>query len=143
MADRGKARVPIWTSAACLTLLGPVRLLNSAGDDHTPKTRKSRALLTVVALAGAPVPRTRLCELLWGDRAEEQSKASLRQALYELGLLTESGALSSDRQFVSLTATKLPTDISELERRIAKRDFEGVAAALEQVRAAFGDDERD
>ena len=133
MADQGRAREPVWASAASLTLLGPVRLLNSAGDDHTPKTRKSRALLAVLALAGAPVPRARLCNLLWGDRGEEQAKASLRQALYELGALTESGALSADRQFVSLAAGKLPTDLSELERRIAKRDFEALGAALEQA----------
>jgi TolB-like protein/DNA-binding SARP family transcriptional activator/Tfp pilus assembly protein PilF len=134
MADQGKAREPVWPSAASLELLGPVRLSSSAGDDSTPKARKSRALLAVLALAGAPVPRSRLGDLLWGDRGEEQAKASLRQALYELRSLADSGALCADRQSVSLNRAKLPTDLSELERSISTNDFAGAAAALEHIR---------
>ena len=133
MADQGKAREPVWASAASLALLGPMRLSNSAGDGFTPKARKSRALLAVVALAGTPVARSRLGNLLWGDRGEEQAKASLRQALYELRPLADSGALCADRQTVSLNRAKLPTDLSELERGFARGDFAGVASALERV----------
>ncbi len=117
MADQGKAREPVWASAASLALLGPMRLSNSAGDDFTPKARKSRALLAVVALAGTPVARSRLGNLLWGDRGEEQAKASLRQALYELRPLADSGALCADRQSVSLNRAKLPTDLSRARAR--------------------------
>ena len=133
MADQGKAREPVWASAASLALLGPMRLSNSAGDDFTPKARKSRALLAVIALAGAPVARSRLGNLLWGDRGEEQAKASLRQALYELRPLADSGALCADRQSVSLNRAKLPTDLSEIERGFARHDLGAVASALERV----------
>ena len=133
MADQGKARTPVWDSAESLSLLGPVRLSNAAGDDNTPKTRKSRALLAIAALASAPVSRARICELLWGDRGEEQSKASLRQALYELRSLTASGALLVDRQAVRLNRVQLPNDLSELEASIGRGDFNGVAQMLEQA----------
>ena len=133
MADQGKARDPVWPSTASLVLLGPVRLRNSAGDDETPKTRKTRALLAILALAEAPVPRARLCDLLWGDRGEEQAKASLRQALYELRTLADTGSIAADRQSVALPAATLPTDVAELDRRLARNDFAGIASALEQV----------
>ncbi len=133
MADQGKARTPVWDSAESLSLLGPVRLSNAAGDDNTPKTRKSRALLAIAALASAPVSRARICELLWGDRGEEQAKASLRQALYELRSLTASGALLVDRQAVRLNRIHLPNDLSELEASIGRGDFNGVAQMLEQA----------
>src|SRR5688500_8490289 len=133
MADQGKARTPVWDSAESLSLLGPVRLSNAAGDDNTPKTRKSRALLAIAALASAPVSRARICELLWGDRGEEQAKASLRQALYELRSLTASGALLVDRQAVRLNRIHLPNDLSELESSFGRGDFNGVAQMLEQA----------
>jgi TolB-like protein/DNA-binding SARP family transcriptional activator len=133
MADQGKARTPVWDSAESLSLLGPVRLSNAAGDDNTPKTRKSRALLAIAALASAPVSRARICELLWGDRGEEQAKASLRQALYELRSLTASGALLVDRQAVRLNRIHLPNDLSELESSFGRGDFDAVAQMLEQA----------
>ncbi len=80
MADQGQAADLLWSSEARLDLLGPVRLGNSAGDDLTPKARKTRALLAVLALSKGPVSRARLTDLLWGDRGEDQARASLRQA---------------------------------------------------------------
>ena len=95
MADQGSKADFLWTSDLTLGLLGPVRLVSSAGDDLTPKARKTRALLALVALSKAPIPRDRLADLLWGDRGEDQSKASLRQALYELRSLAGAGYMVS------------------------------------------------
>ena len=100
MADQGAKADLLWTSDLMLGLLGPVRLVSSAGDEVTPKARKTRALLALVALSRTPVSRGRLSDLLWGDRGEEQAKASLRQALYELRSLSAAGYVIADRQAV-------------------------------------------
>jgi DNA-binding SARP family transcriptional activator len=54
----------------------------ATGKERTPKGRKSRALLAYLASrAGTRVSKSRLAALLWGDRADVQARASLRQAL--------------------------------------------------------------
>ena len=67
-----------------LHLFGPMRIA-VAGAPVAPKTRKTRALLAVLAAqAPRPVLRTQLIALLWSTRAPDQARASLRQALHEL-----------------------------------------------------------
>src|SRR5215213_2969285 len=133
MADQGQTGDLLWSSEATLDLLGPVRLGNSAGDDLTPKARKTRALLAILALAKSPVPRLRLTELLWGDRGEDQAKASLRQALYDLRGLANTGHLTADRHSVSLGPKKLSTDVARVRGLIEERDAEGLATALDDI----------
>lgn len=115
MADEGRSRQDIWASEASLSLLGPLRLVGKTGEDLTPKARKTRAVLAIVALAKGPVTRARLTDLLWGDRGEEQAKASLRQALYELRDLSSAGLLTVTRETVALGPKRLWTDVGELE----------------------------
>src|SRR5689334_20974676 len=133
MADQGQAADLLWSSEARLDLLGPVRLGNSACDDLTPKSRKTRALLAVIALSKGSVSRARLADLLWGDRGEEQARASLRQALYELRMLASSGYLKSDRETVALGPKRLPTDLFEIQQLIDERDGDALADALAKV----------
>ena len=133
MADQGQAADLLWSSEARLELLGPVRLGNSAGDDLTPKSRKTRALLAVLALSKGPVSRTRLTDLLWGDRGEDQARASLRQALYELRMLASGGYLKSDRESIALGPKRLATDLMEIQRLIDERDIDGLAEALGRI----------
>ena len=130
MADQGSSRQDIWASEAALTLLGPLRLVGKAGDDLTPKARKTRALLAIVALSKGPVPRSRLTELLWGDRGEEQAKASLRQALYELRDLSNAGLLTVNRELVAVGPKRLWTDVGEID---AARDPIEIADRLQHV----------
>ena len=115
MADQGSSRQDIWASEAALTLLGSMRLVDKTGEDRTPKARKTRAVLAIVALAKGPVSRARLTDLLWGDRAEEQAKASLRQALYELRDLSSSGLLMVSRELVELGPKRLWTDVDAIQ----------------------------
>lgn len=130
MADQGTSRQDIWESEAALTLLGPLRLLGKAGDDLTPKARKTRALLAVVALSKGPVPRSKLVDLLWGDRGEEQAKASLRQALYELRDLSNAGLLTVSREMVAAGPKRLWTDIGAIE---TANDPSQVGEALQDI----------
>ena len=115
MADEGRSRQEIWASEASLTLLGTLRLVGKTGDDWTPKPRKTRALLAIVALAKGSVTRGRLTDLLWGDRGEDQAKASLRQALYELRDLASSGLMTVTRDTVAIGPKRLWTDVNEIE----------------------------
>src|SRR3954449_1303542 len=77
----------------------------ASGFDLRPRGRKTRALLGYLALhPGRPVSRERLTGLLWGDRGEEQARASLRQAILELKPLSagECNALAIERDHVML-----------------------------------------
>lgn len=130
MADQGSSRQDIWASEAALTLLGPLRLAGRTGDDLTPKARKTRALLAVVALSKGSVPRSTLTDLLWGDRGEEQAKASLRQALYELRDLANAGVLTVNRELVGVGPKRLWTDFGAIE---TATDPAEIAEALEEV----------
>src|SRR6476661_2499815 len=133
MADHGQSADLLWSSEIRLDLLGPLRLGNSAGDDFTPRARKTRALLAILALAKGPVPRAKLTELLWGDRGEEQAKASLRQALYELRPLSAGGYLCADRETVGIGPKRLSTDLAAILKGIAEGDPLAVADQLEAV----------
>ena len=130
MADEGRSRHEIWASEASLTLLGSLRLVAKTGDDWTPKPRKTRALLAIVALAKGSVARSRLTDLLWGDRGEDQAKASLRQALYELRELSSSGLMTVSRDAVAVGPKRLWTDVSEVE---TAGEPSALADALEEV----------
>ncbi|HJR82383.1 MAG TPA: BTAD domain-containing putative transcriptional regulator, partial [Sphingomicrobium sp.] len=133
MADEGRSRQDIWASEGSLSLLGPVRLSSRTGEDQTPKARKTRALLAVIALAKGNVPRSQLTNLLWGDRGEEQAKASLRQALYELRDLTGTGLLTVTREFASAGPKRLWTDVGAIEAALARGEVAEFADALDEV----------
>jgi DNA-binding SARP family transcriptional activator len=64
---------------------GSFAVFSTDGENVTPKSRKSRALLAyLISEPGTKVAKTRIVGLLWGDRGEEQARSSLRQALLEL-----------------------------------------------------------
>src|SRR3954453_3351784 len=133
MADQGHKADLLWTSELTLGLLGPVRLVSSAGDDVTPKSRKARALLALIALSKTPLSRARVSDLLWGDRGDDQARASLRQALYELRSLSAAGYVVADREAVGAGGKKLPTDIGPVQRLIEENKGDELADALDDV----------
>jgi len=58
---------------------------DTKGRNCLPRTRKTRALLAILALASPkPVLRLHLAGLLWSRRENEQARASLRQSVHEL-----------------------------------------------------------
>lgn len=66
-----------------LHCIGDVRLY-CGETDCTPKSRKARALLAVLAAEKRPLTRVRVIDLLWSNRQEEQARASLRTLLADL-----------------------------------------------------------
>jgi DNA-binding SARP family transcriptional activator/TolB-like protein len=117
------------------TLLGAFRLTAHAGTNLTPRARKTRALLAYLLLTPGPVPRERLAALLWGDRGEEQAKASLRQALYELRDLA-TGAdplLTVERDAVSARPGACELDTERLAGLARNGEVGALATALEHA----------
>ena len=114
-----------------LRVLGGFELQSGRGPDGTPPGRKVRALLACLALSpGISWPRERLMALLWSDRAEEQARASLRQALTELRhALGEPSPLRTEQDTISLDASGIVVDAMELAR-LAKAGRLDEAAAL-------------
>jgi DNA-binding SARP family transcriptional activator len=101
-----------------LRCFGPTQLHDAAGADCTPRARKTRALLIYVLLArNAPVSREQLAALLWADHGDEQARASVRQALYELKPLTSTPVplIRVTRTHVSANDTGVATDIDHAD----------------------------
>lgn len=68
-----------------LRLLGRFRLEGPAGKEIAVSARKAQALLAILALSPERrMERDKAIALLWGDRAEEQARGSLRQLLTQL-----------------------------------------------------------
>jgi DNA-binding SARP family transcriptional activator/tetratricopeptide (TPR) repeat protein len=76
-----------------LRFIGQMEATALDGRSVLPPGRKTRALLAIVALAAPrPALRSRLAELLWSRRPEEQARASLRQEIHRLlDVLTSHG----------------------------------------------------
>lgn len=91
--------------------------LRLAGRDVTPRQRKGRALLAILASEQGPISRVRIVDLLWSDRQEEQARASLRTLLADLR--SEFGdrfgaLLNVERDRIAL-AEGLRTDLADPE----------------------------
>ncbi|MCK8784733.1 hypothetical protein M0638_10100 [Roseomonas sp. NAR14] len=105
-----------------LALLGEMQARDAAGRSVLPRGRKARALLAILAIEGARVPRDRLTGLLWSRRGRAQARGSLRQAVHELqGALARlgGGLLLAERDHLGLAAAAVAVDV----RALATVDF--------------------
>lgn len=104
-----------------------------SGADMRPRGRKARALLAYLAMhPGKPVRRERIMALLWGERADEQARSSLRQTLFELREFSraEHPLLHVEREAVTLLPDVLETDIDRWRHLAVKREYEELLAEL-------------
>src|SRR3954451_4729946 len=68
-----------------ISVIGLFRVIAYNDEDLTPRGRKARALLAILALTpGRRRSRPALQDKLWSDRSPEQGAASLRQTLFEI-----------------------------------------------------------
>ena len=122
--------------ALTLSLLGGFRA--RLDDRWLTLSKKAQALLAHLALSpGQTQPRTRLAGLLWGDRADEQARNSLRQTLFELRRVlgpAGEGCLIADHERVALNPINLSVDVLELEGAAG----EDTLAAFERAAALYG-----
>lgn len=116
-------------------MFGPFAVHTVDGINVTPSARKERALLAYCLLCDHySLERDHLAGLLWGDRAEEQARSSLRQAIYDLRQFASPGAnlLSADRNHLFVNPSNAVTDIQQLDIACAEGDS---VAALQLVGA--------
>jgi DNA-binding SARP family transcriptional activator/TolB-like protein/Tfp pilus assembly protein PilF len=100
-----------------IRLLGPLRVLRHGAPAPLPQSRKVRALLGYLALAGRPVTRSHLCDLLWDS--PNDPRGELRWALSKLrGLVDEPGhrRLAAGPGAVSLDVEGATVDVLDLAR---------------------------
>jgi DNA-binding SARP family transcriptional activator len=101
-----------------LRLLGHLSVSDARGRSILPRTRKTRALLAVLAMASPrPVLRVQLASLLWSRRGPEQARASLRQSVHELQDTLGpdwSHLFIADRHHLSLRGPGMTIDTAEI-----------------------------
>ena len=99
------------TDGFALHCRGEVRLY--CGDtDCTPRSKKGRALLAILAAEQRPLSRVKIIDLLWSDRQEEQARASLRTLLADMRSQFNSGfdaLLTVERERIALGRRSEPT----------------------------------
>ena len=90
------------------------------GQPVLPVGRKTRALLAMIALSGSrPLLRSRISEMLWSRRPEEQARASLRQEIHRLlEALGPTGNqfIAVSRDQIGLRAVPIWIDVREVMR---------------------------
>jgi DNA-binding SARP family transcriptional activator/TolB-like protein len=88
------------------------------GDLQLPRTRKTRGLLAILALASPkPVLREHVTSLLWSTREREQGRASLRQCVHEIQELFAQIGLApihTGRQHLQLDSGQIWVDLMAL-----------------------------
>ena len=111
-------RTPDSSPVLRLRLIGLMEARTASGESALPIGRKTRALLAVLALsAPRPALRSRLAELLWSRRPEEQARASLRQEIHRLNeALSPAGEeiLVVTRDHVTLHPGRVWVDVVEV-----------------------------
>lgn len=86
-----------------IDLNGPLDIRLADGRAITPLPRRGQALLAYLAMQPRmAASRAAAMTLLWGDRAEDQARASLRQELSVLRRALPESVLIADRQNIAL-----------------------------------------
>src|SRR5262245_35511765 len=123
-----------------LKLLGKFEVISAAGQHVEIVGRKNQALLAYLAIhAGKKLPRDKLTGLLWSDRAEQQARSSLRQALFTLrrdlaGI--EPIPLIFEGDAIAIDASAASSDVGTFERLAASSTVDD----MRQAAAVYGGD---
>jgi len=102
-----------------LVTLGQLRLVEAGDAERLPGRRKELVLLAFVARrAPRDVSREELAALLWGERADDRARHSLRQTLLRLKQVL-GPALEVDPMRLHLADKAVEIDASEFERDVS------------------------
>jgi len=105
-------------------LFGHMAVSDLQGRTFLPRTRKTRALLALLAMASPkPLLRLHLASLLWSRREQEQARASLRQSVHELQDTLGyawSHLFTADRHHLMLRGPALMIDALSLTQPISE-----------------------
>jgi len=110
-------REPNPVSGLTIRLFGGMAIRDSNGGEYLPRSRKTRAIVAVLTLTAPKSSlRSQLTVLLWSQRATEQGRASLRQAVHELqGTLgpTWNRILTAERHSLAISLENVTVDALE------------------------------
>ena len=102
------------SSGLTIRLFGGMAIEDANGGDFLPRSRKTRAIVAVLALiAPKAMLRGQMTALLWSQRGTQQGRASLRQAVHELQWTLGSAwsaILGADRNSLSLNLSGVSVD---------------------------------
>ncbi len=117
-----------------IALLGGLEIAGGEITARASLTRKTRALVAYLALQGARgQSREKLAELLWGNSAEEQARANLRQALSTLRKALngdEVAYLVADGDQISLAGRDIDLDVAKFEWLVAEATPDALKRAV-------------
>lgn len=121
-----------------LKFLGEFAVIRDGRALPLPPSRKTRALLAYLGLAGRRFRREHLCELLW--EVPDDPRASLRWSLTKLRRLVDDGhrqRIVADRSTVHVDTSDVAIDVTELEKLAAGPLEQVPAEALEAAVARY------
>jgi DNA-binding SARP family transcriptional activator len=102
-----------------ISVIGSFRVLAHDGEDLTPRGRKARALLAILALTPTRRrSRAALQDKLWSDRSPEQGADSLRQTLTEIRRAfgeRHRSCLITDMRGVGLAEGRVTVDVDSAD----------------------------
>lgn len=116
-----------------LRLLGRFEFATGSGDLVDIKGARAQLVVARLALtAGARIDRTVLSAMLWGERADAQARASLRQAIWSIrqGLDSFPRALVSDGAGLRLDPALVSLDVAEFDRLAGSETIAELEGAL-------------
>ena len=122
-------------------LLGPISVRRDHEVLALPSSRKVRALLAYLVMAPHPVPRSRLCELLWD--VPNDPRGELRWCLSKLRRLVdtpERRRVRTDGDTIRLDLADCFVDVSEITRAIQAGIETLEPSQLAGLSALFGGD---
>ena len=106
--------MPDSTDILHIQLLGPLSVTDAQGNERTPKSKKSQALLAMLCTArNGRRSRAWLQANLWSDRSSSQAAGSLRSCLHDIRNDFDSyrDILGSDRTMVEIDLSRVDVDV--------------------------------
>lgn len=116
-----------------LRLLGRFETATASGSALSISGARAQLLLARLALAqGAALDRSTLSAMLWGERADAQARASLRQSIWTIrqALKTVPDALVTDGDLIRLEPLAVSSDVAQFDRLARSTDPADLEAAL-------------
>ncbi len=125
-------------------LFGGFRIENSSGEDVTPTSKKSRALIAYLALSEyGSASREKLAAIAWSTRGEKQARDSLRQTLSSLRRNQKENNHSwldlGNGESVSIDLEKVWVDVHEVRKLVASDLDEDCARVMDLCRGELLD----
>ena len=121
-------------SAIRLNLLGEFQCLGSDGNPFEISLAKEQGMLAILALSkDSKCSRSRIIDLLWSSRGEEQGRTSLRQSLYSLKKTFGNNAdnvLQIDRKHIALNPGRVISDVAQFLELITSSKIEDLENAV-------------